>query len=63
MRYSFGVVYGATVAFTLGLIFFATQDVAAVIIVGTTMLASFIGISVAVILDAIDHPKTEEEKS
>lgn len=62
MRYSLAVACGVTTAVTLSLIFFATQDVAAVIIVGMAMLASFIGIGIAAILDAIYHPKTEERK-
>lgn len=62
MRYSLAVAYGVTTAVTLSLIFFATQDVAAVIIVGMAMLASFIGIGIAAILDAIYSPKKGEDK-
>lgn len=62
MRYSLAVAYGVTIAVTLSLIFFATQDVAAVIIVGMAMLASFIGIGIAAILDAIYSPKKGEDK-
>lgn len=63
MRYSLAALYGVSVAGSLSLVYVVGRDIAAVVIIGMAMLASFLGMGVASILAAIYPTKQRDEKS
>lgn len=63
MRYSLAALYGVSVAGSLSLVYAVGRDIAAVVIIGMAMLASFLGMGVASILAAIYPTKQRDEKS